>query len=80
MKKEKLPVNELTYEPGGYYITFEYKDGSTFRGINIKGIKRYIQTSITNSLLQGNEVIRVFLTKTREIIYENGKWYGFASK
>lgn len=86
MKKNKdlevkeFEVNPLTYIPGGYMLTLEYKDGSTSRGVNIKHPRKYVETVIAESLMNQNELVRVYLSSSKQTIYENNRWYGITDK
>jgi hypothetical protein len=76
LEVRKFEVNELTKIQGGYFITIEKKDGTVTRGVNVKSIKYYLGTTIPNSLLDGNEVTRVYFTGGgNDMIYENGKFF-----
>lgn len=80
MKREEFEINPLTRIPGGSFITIEFSDGSSSRGVNVKSIKKYIETVIVDSLLTGMEVTKAYFTADHELIYENGKFFNLDKK
>jgi hypothetical protein len=75
MKREEFEINPLTRIPGGSFITIEFSDGSSSRGVNVKSVKKYIETVIVDSLLTGMEVTKAYFTADHELVYENGKFF-----
>lgn len=80
MKREEFEINPLTRIPGGSFITIEFSDGSSSRGVNVKSIKKYIETVIVDSLLTGMEVTKAYFTADHELIYQNGKFFNLDKK
>jgi len=80
LEVRKFEVNPLTNIPGGSFITIEYSDGSFTRGVNIKYVRKYIETVITESLLKGLDVTKAYFTAGHELIYENGRFYNLDKK
>jgi len=81
MKRDEFEINPLTRIPGGSFITIEFSDGSSSRGVNVKSPKKYIETVITESLLKGIEVTKAYMTGgNNDLIYENGRFFSLGSK
>jgi len=80
LEVRKFEVNPLTNIPGGSFITIEFSDGSFNRGVNIKYVRKYIETVITESLLKGLDVTKAYFTSNQELVYENGKFYNLDKK
>ncbi len=80
MKREEFEINPLTRIPGGSFITIEFSDGSSSRGVNVKSIRKYVETVIVDSLLTGMEVTKAYFTADHELIYENGKFFNLDKK
>jgi len=80
-KTEEFEINPLTYIPGGYFITLEFSNGTSSRGVNVKSVKKYIETVITESLLKGIKLTKVYMTGgNNDIVYENEKFFNFSNK
>jgi hypothetical protein len=76
LEVKKFDVNPLSYIPGGSFITIEFSDGSSSKGVNIKHPRKYVETVIVESLLKGLEVTRAYLTgKSSELVYEDGMFF-----
>lgn len=71
----EFEVNPLTRIPGGSFITLEFQNGDYSRGVNVKSIKKYVETVLTESLLKGNPLVKVYNTSTNDLIYSDGKFY-----
>jgi len=81
MKKEEFEINPLSRIPGGSFITIEFSDGSSSKGVNIKHPKKYVETVIVESLLKGLEVAKAYVTGNRdELIYEDGMFFSSSNK
>jgi hypothetical protein len=81
MKKEEFEINPLSRIPGGSFITIEFSDGSSSKGVNIKHPKKYVETVIVESLLKGLEVTKAYVTGNRdELIYEDGMFFSSSNK
>jgi hypothetical protein len=80
MKRGEFEINPLSRIPGGSFITIEFSDGSSSRGVNVKSIKKYIETVIVDSLLTRMEVTKAYFTADHELIYENGKFFNLAKR
>jgi hypothetical protein len=81
MKRQEFEINPLTYIPGGSFITIEFSNGTSSKGVNVKSPKKYIETVITESLLKGLEVTKAYFTGGgNDTIYENGKFFNLSSK
>ena len=72
----KFDVNPLTYIPGGSFITIEFSDGSSSKGVNIKHPRKYVETVIVESLLKGKEVTSAYLTHDQtKVVYCDGIFF-----
>lgn len=80
LEVKKFEVNPLTNIPGGSFITIEYSDGSFNRGVNVKYVRKYIETVITESLLKGLDVTKAYFTGDHTLVYENGRFYNLDKK
>ena len=80
LEVKNFKVNPLTNIPGGSFITIEYSDDSFSRGVNIKYVRKYIETVIGESILKGLEVTRAYFTGDHTLIYENGRFFNLDKK
>jgi hypothetical protein len=80
LEVKKFEINPLTNIPGGSFITIEFSDGSFTRGVNIKYVRKYIETVIKESLLKGIKVTKAYRASDRELLYENGRFYNLSNK
>ena len=79
-KTEQFEISPLTRIPGGSFITIEFSDGSFSRGVNVKHVRKYIETVIVESLLKGLDVTKAYFTGDHELVYENGKFFNLDKK
>ena len=48
--------------------------------MNVKHVRKYIETVITESLLKGLDVTKAYFTGDQELVYENGKFFNLDKK
>jgi hypothetical protein len=76
LEVKKFEVNPLTNIPGGSFITIEFSDGSSSKGVNIKHPRKYVETIIVESLLKGKEVTSAYLTNDEtKVVYCDGIFF-----
>lgn len=73
MQVKKFKVNELTKQPGGYFLAIKFTDGFIEKTVNTKSPYYYVSKVIKENA-NGGRTVESVITKSGEIVYSNGEF------